>query len=137
MDIMEGAIIMILTQEKSLYALGISGKTQENSIQSPQLTPFDITRHNSCNLRTATLDRLSKGLSKLPVGEALSDPTTKSKFPLSSLTRNVRDSTAVRRHREVHSEGETLSDDELTHGTAVSRLKRISLRKVRESLWKS
>ncbi|KAF6199527.1 hypothetical protein GE061_007553 [Apolygus lucorum] len=89
------------------------------------------------NLRTATLDRLSKGLSKLPVGEALSDPTTKSKFPLSSLTRNVRDSTAVRRHREVHSEGETLSDDELTHGTAVSRLKRISLRKVRESLWKS
>lgn len=91
------------------------------------------------NLRTATLDRLSKGLSKLPVGEALSDPTTKVKFPLSGLSRTVRDSTACRRQREVHSEGETLSDDELTPDmrTAVSRLKRISLRKVRESLWKS
>ncbi|KAL1122754.1 hypothetical protein AAG570_003081, partial [Ranatra chinensis] len=89
------------------------------------------------NLRTATLDRLSKGLGKLPVGEALSDPTAKTRFPLSSGGR------AARRHREVHSEGETLSDDEAARGepvstdmrTAVSRLKRVSLRKLR--VWKS
>ncbi|XP_073996296.1 uncharacterized protein isoform X2 [Rhodnius prolixus] len=96
----------------------------------------DIRRPGG-NLRTVTLDRLSKGLSKLPVGEALSDPTAKVRFPLSSLSRSVRDSGSCRRQREVHSEGETLSDDDMTPDmrTAVSRLKRVSLRKLR--VWKS
>ncbi|XP_024084473.1 1-phosphatidylinositol 4,5-bisphosphate phosphodiesterase epsilon-1-like isoform X1 [Cimex lectularius] len=94
-------------------------------------------RRQGGNLRTTTLDRLSKGLAKLPVGEALSDPTAKAKFPLSGLSRSVRDTGSCRRQREVHSEGETLSDDDLTPDmrTAVSRLKRVSLRKLR--VWKS
>lgn len=79
------------------------------------------------------LDRLSKGLSA-----TLSDPTTtsKTKFPLSNLGR--RGSTKdpiVPSPREVHSEGETLSDDDGDLRTAVARLKRLSLRKLK--VWKS
>lgn len=78
-------------------------------------------------------DRLSKGLSA-----TLSDPTTtcKSKFPLSGLGRrgSTRDP-VVPTSREVHSEGETLSDEEGDIRTAVARLKRVSLRKLK--VWKS
>jgi phosphatidylinositol phospholipase C epsilon len=93
-------------------------------------------------LRTATLERLSKGLGKHPVGEALSDPTARSRFPLSSggshSVRAEMPPSYNRRQREVHSEGETLSDEETRDPdmrTAVSRLKRVSLRKLR--VWKS
>ena len=97
-------------------------------------------------MRTATLERLSKGLAKLPVGEALSDPTARSRFPLSggggggshSVRGEVAPSSRGTRQREVHSEGETLSDEEARDPdmrTAVSRLKRVSLRKLR--VWKS
>lgn len=85
----------------------------------------------SGTLRPA-LDRLSKGLSA-----TLSDPTTtaKSKFPLSGLSRRGSRDPVGLTQREVHSEGETLSDDEGDLRTAVARLKRVSLRKFK--VWKS
>lgn len=64
--------------------------------------------------------KLNKDWIKLPVSEALSDPTTKPRLA------------TVGFHRDVHSEGETLSDDDRT---AVSRLKKISLKKLK--MWKS
>ncbi|XP_046688497.1 uncharacterized protein LOC124374291 isoform X3 [Homalodisca vitripennis] len=85
----------------------------------------------SGTLRPA-LDRLSKGLSA-----TLSDPTTtaKAKFPLSGLGRRASSREPVTTQREVHSEGETLSDDDGDLRTAVARLKRVSLRKLK--VWKS
>lgn len=85
----------------------------------------------SGTLRPA-FDRLSKGLSA-----TLSDPTTtaKSKFPLSGLSRRGSRDPVGLTQREVHSEGETLSDDDGDLRTAVARLKRVSLRKFK--VWKS
>lgn len=135
-----------------------------------QVTPPSGRRYRvAVNLRTATLERLSKGLSvahragmgggnkeKVPVQEALSDPTTarstKLKFPtggeglrlgsgrMIALTDRGRVARASvpQQTREVHSEGETLSDDETRDvdlRTTVSRLKKVSLRKLR--VWKS
>lgn len=76
--------------------------------------------------------KLSKGLSA-----TLSDPTaaSKPKFPLSGLSRRGSRDLASLTQREVHSEGETLSDDDGDLLTAVQRLKRVSLRKFK--VWKS
>ncbi|RZF45196.1 hypothetical protein LSTR_LSTR009967 [Laodelphax striatellus] len=130
----------ILPDEENVYRTQAHWQTIGRFI----LRERETRRHMT--LRAATLDRLSKGL-KLPVGEALSDPTTsskatKSRFPLSGLGRggSTREQgpPPPRRMREVHSEGETLSDDDVRDAdirTAVSRLKRVSLRKLR--VWRS
>lgn len=99
-------------------------------------------------VRSTTFEKLSKGLAKLPVGEALSDPPTsrfmKTRFPLSGLGRggSAKENVASveqtpKKHREVHSEGEAISDEEKEQDfiSTMSRLKRLSLRKFRA--WKS
>lgn len=126
-------------------------------------TPTSLRKNRiTSSLRLATLDRISRGLNvarnvatnsiKAPVQVALSDPTKwKSKTGEDSkgktMTRGKVSSekeTAVtagshtKPQREVHSEGETLSDDDGKESdlmATVSRLKRVSLRKFKE--WKS
>ena len=157
----------VLDDEENVYRTQAQWQTIGRFIlrERDQVTPHASRRHR-VNLRTATLEKLSKGLSvarsgnkeKVPVQEALSDPTTsragaKHSKPVtsSSLSHGYgrgsgRSSgrTLVergmglmqQRHREVHSEGETLSDDDASDfRTAVSHLKRVSLRKLR--VWKS
>ncbi|KAK9721921.1 Ras association (RalGDS/AF-6) domain [Popillia japonica] len=129
-------------------------------------TPNTLRKNRlTSTLRLATLDRISRGLSaarnvasnsiKVPVQVALSDPTTSSKFKsktgedsrkgmLRGKVHSEKDthSTSVQQksqcQREVHSEGETLSDDDAKESdllSTVSRLKKVSLRKFKE--WKS
>ncbi|KAF2901192.1 hypothetical protein ILUMI_04995 [Ignelater luminosus] len=125
-------------------------------------TPTSLRKSRvTTSLRLATLDRISRGLNaarsvatnsiKVPVQVALSDPTTsKWKSKTGEDTRSkgfVRGKvnseketlqTRAQCQREVHSEGETLSDDESKDSdlmAAVSRLKKVSLRKFKE--WKS
>ncbi|XP_071449033.1 1-phosphatidylinositol 4,5-bisphosphate phosphodiesterase epsilon-1-like [Hetaerina americana] len=117
---------------------------------------WGVGRTRGTNLRTATLERLSKGLraasarssggGKTPVQEALSDPTASHRVVVTAATGPsdggsqvvgaVSDGSHRPRHREVHSEGETLSDDEREYDfrSAVSRLKKVSLKKLR--VWK-
>lgn len=101
--------------------------------------------------KSTTLQKLSKGLSKLPVGEALSDPPAsrfmKTRFPLSGPGRggSAKENAAgaagtdptPKKHREVHSEGEAISDEDKDQDfiSTMSRLKRLSIRKFRA--WKS
>lgn len=120
------------------------------------------------SLRLATLDRISKSLNaarnaasssiKAPVQVALSDPTTskskgnKSGDESQGETSKIKGFMRGKGHsdkdikvpqpkqiqREVHSEGETLSDDDHKDSdlmSTVSRLKKVSLRKLKE--WKS
>ncbi|KAF5302460.1 hypothetical protein FQR65_LT08550 [Abscondita terminalis] len=125
-------------------------------------TPTSLRKSRvATSLRLATLDRISRGLNaarsaatnsiKAPVQAALSDPTTsKWKSKTGEDTKNkgfVRGKVNSEKEviqprsqcqREVHSEGETLSDDESKDSdlmAAVSRLKKVSLRKFKE--WKS
>lgn len=117
------------------------------------------------SLRLATLDRISRGLNvarnvatnsiKMPVQVALSDPTTSSKswksrtgedLKTKSVSRgkvnSEKDTTSTSASknktevtREVHSEGEALSDEETKETDIMSRLKKVSFRKFKE--WKS
>lgn len=120
------------------------------------------------SLRLATLDRISRSLNaarnaasssmKAPVQVALSDPTTsKTKGGKTGTEESQRESRIKgfmrgkghsdkdiqvpqpkQVQREVHSEGETLSDEEHKDTdlmSTVSRLKKVSLRKLKE--WKS
>ncbi|KAK4881726.1 hypothetical protein RN001_005045, partial [Aquatica leii] len=125
-------------------------------------TPTSLRKSRvTTSLRLATLDRISRGLNvarsvatnsiKAPVQAALSDPTTskwKSKTNEDAKNKgfvrgkvNSEKEVAQPRsqcQREVHSEGETLSDDESKDSdlmAAVSRLKKVSIRKFKE--WKS
>lgn len=128
-------------------------------------TPTSLRKNRiTSSLRLATLDRISRGLSvarnvasgsmKMPVQVALSDPTTSSKFKSKSTEeKSSKSSSRGKVHaekeatssaqtpkksevtREVHSEGETLSDDEVKETDIMSRLKRVSFRKFKE--WKS
>ena len=162
----------VLGDDENVYSTQAHWQTLGRFIlrERDQVTPPSGRRYRvAANLRTATLERLSKGLSvghragmgggnkeKVPVQEALSDPTTarstKPKFPtggeglrlgsgrMIALTDRGRLARASvpQQTREVHSEGETLSDDETRDAdlrTAVSRLKKVSLRKLR--VWKS
>ncbi|XP_063976762.1 1-phosphatidylinositol 4,5-bisphosphate phosphodiesterase epsilon-1-like isoform X4 [Diachasmimorpha longicaudata] len=88
------------------------------------------------HLLPATLDRLSKGFSvgrsvslpgsskeKVPVAEALSDPTS----------RGLRQRLLMGRRREVHSDGEESRESDILN--AALHLKKVSLRKLRA--WKS
>lgn len=132
------------------------------------LTPTSLRKNRiTSSLRLATLDRISRGLNvarsvatnsiKVPVQVALSDPTTsKWKNKTGEDSRNTKamprakvnseKDTAVTAgtaqkqqcQREVHSEGETLSDEDSKESdlmATVSRLKKVSLRKFKE--WKS
>jgi phosphatidylinositol phospholipase C epsilon len=130
-----------------------------------EATPPTGRKRTALNLRAATLEKLSKGLSKRgsdkpPVCEVLSDPSPSTSRLRSRLTSSVgtdareiksacsssstegTSSTAGSRgtfkakQREVHSEGETLSDDERDNDlrNAVSRLKKVSLKKFK--VWK-
>ncbi|CAG9861173.1 unnamed protein product [Phyllotreta striolata] len=128
-------------------------------------TPTSLRKNKiTSSLRLATLDRISRGLNvarnvsnsiKMPVQVALSDPTTskwksktgedpKGKFSTRNKSTSDKDS-AVQASagkkdvtREVHSEGETLSDEDVKESdlmSTMSRLKKVSLRKFKE--WKS
>lgn len=162
----------VLGDDENVYSTQAHWQTLGRFIlrERDQVTPPSGRRYRvAANLRTATLERLSKGLSagyragmgggnkeKVPVQEALSDPTTTrcTKPKLSAggdgmrmgsgrviaLTDRGRLARASvpQQTREVHSEGETLSDDEARDAdlrTTVSRLKKVSLRKLR--VWKS
>lgn len=130
-------------------------------------TPTSLRKNKvTSSLRLATLDRISRGLNvarnvasnsiKMPVQVALSDPTTskwKSKSggeekEMSKIKgfmrgkghsdKDIQVQQAKQVQREVHSEGETLSDEENKDSdlmATVSRLKKVSLRKLKE--WKS
>ncbi|KAG5892290.1 hypothetical protein JTB14_020321 [Gonioctena quinquepunctata] len=126
-------------------------------------TPTSLRKNRiTSSLRLATLDRISRGLNvarnvasgsmKMPVQVALSDPTaskwknrtgddSKGKSGSRGKTSADKDTavtTAVKNSevkREVHSEGETLSDEDSKESDIMSRLKRVSLRKFKE--WKS
>lgn len=130
-------------------------------------TPTTLRKNKvTTSLRLATLDRISRGLNvaknvasnsiKMPVQVALSDPTTsKSKCKSSGedkdtpkikgfirgkghSDKDIQVQHAKQLQREVHSEGETLSDEESKETdlmATVSRLKKVSLRKFKE--WKS
>ncbi|CAG9772903.1 unnamed protein product [Ceutorhynchus assimilis] len=118
-------------------------------------TPTALRKNKiTSSLRLATLERISRGLSvarnvasnsiKVPVQVALSDPTaTKQVKGLpptrSKLNSEQNASSSSKKSREIHSEGETLSDDDQNRDgemlSAVSRLKKVSMRKFKE--WKS
>lgn len=129
-------------------------------------TPTSLRKNRiTSSLRLATLDRISRGLNvarnvatnsiKVPVQVALSDPTTskwKSKSGEDSKSKGVLRSKGSSEkevpgsvqgpkqqcQREVHSEGETLSDEDGKESdlmATVSRLKKVSLKKLKE--WKS
>lgn len=124
-------------------------------------TPTSLRKNRiTSSLRLATLDRISRGLSvarnvasgsmKAPVQVALSDPTTskyrnhknddskknRSKVHSEKETNATGSSqNKTQCHREVHSEGETLSDDDSKESDLMSRFKKVSLRKFKE--WKS
>lgn len=127
-------------------------------------TPTSLRKNRiTSSLRLATLDRISRGLSvarnvassgmKTPVQVALSDPTTTSKFKQKTVEDKNKSGSRSKVHaekestsgssapkksevtREVHSEGETLSDDEAKESDIMSRLKRVSFKKFKE--WKS
>nr|CAD7406530.1 unnamed protein product [Timema poppensis] len=119
----------LLADDENVYSTQAHWQTLGRFVLRDRATPSTGRRHRvAVNLRTATLERLGKGLvsrgDKTPVQEALSDPM-------------ARPSPSQRR-REVHSEGETLSDEEGRDAdlrTTVLRLKKVSLRKLR--VWKS
>ncbi|VEN34527.1 unnamed protein product [Callosobruchus maculatus] len=127
-------------------------------------TPTSLRKNKiASTLRLATLDRISRGLNvarnvasnsiKMPVQVALSDPTTskwksktgedsspktksrgsKGSSEKETATTSISKKTEV--CREVHSEGETLSDDEIKEADIMTRIKKVSLRKFKE--WKS
>lgn len=127
-------------------------------------TPTSLRKNRiTSSLRLATLDRISRGLNvarnvasssmKMPVQVALSDPTASSKFKSKSAEEKSKSGSRSKVHaeketasssttpkkseitREVHSEGETLSDDETKESDIMSRLKKVSLKKLKE--WKS
>ncbi|KAL1506208.1 hypothetical protein ABEB36_005610 [Hypothenemus hampei] len=122
-------------------------------------TPTSLRKNKiTSSLRLATLDRISRGLIvarnvasnsiKVPVQVALSDPITAKQSSKSHPSprpklHSARDLSALpstsKAAREVHSEGETLSDDDQVRDgealSAVSRLKRVSMKKLKE--WKS
>lgn len=127
-------------------------------------TPTSLRKNRiTSSLRLATLDRISRGLSvarnvasssmKMPVQVALSDPTTSSKFKHKSSDDKNKSGSRGKVHaekeptpsssapkksemtREVHSEGETLSDEDVKESDIMSRLRKVSFRKFKE--WKS
>ncbi|KAL3280169.1 hypothetical protein HHI36_017669 [Cryptolaemus montrouzieri] len=125
-------------------------------------TPTSLRKNRiASSLRLATLDRISRGLSvarnvasssiKVPVQVALSDPTTSKwrNHKGEETRKNIRakvhseketnatgtSQSKAQCHREVHSEGETLSDEETKDSDLMSRFKKVSLRKFKE--WKS
>ncbi|XP_060525896.1 1-phosphatidylinositol 4,5-bisphosphate phosphodiesterase epsilon-1-like isoform X2 [Cylas formicarius] len=121
------------------------------------ITPTSLRKNKiTASLRLATLDRISRSLSvarnvatnsiKMPVQVALSDPTTSKHGSRNRQMargkvhseKEVAGSACLPSkkqdpQREVHSEGETLSDDDIL--TTVARLKKASIRKFKE--WKS
>ncbi|KAJ8935902.1 hypothetical protein NQ318_016235 [Aromia moschata] len=129
-------------------------------------TPTSLRKNRiTSSIRLAMLDRVSRGLNaahsvatnsiKMPVQAALSDPTSGSKWKsktgedskgkqrggkggASEKDTACSAGAAKKETREVHSEGETLSDEETKETdilSTVSRLKKVSLRKFKE--WKS
>lgn len=137
---------------------------RERDEVTPQASPWGARRHRvGHNLRTVTQNMVRKVLDtsasasgaakeKVPVQEALSDPTVRQGAARhGSVARGGRGGSAggagsaaasrasslTQRGREVHSEGETLSDDDRDGDlrSAVSNLKKMSLRKLR--VWKS
>lgn len=129
------------------------------------VTPMSLRKNRiTSSLRLATLDRISRGLTvarnvasssiKTPVQSVLSDPTTtrfKSKTGEDTYNKAItRGKVSSEKEtastiqikaecqREVHSEGETLSDEDVKDSdllSTVSRLKKVSLKKFKE--WKS
>lgn len=122
----------VLRDDENVYSTQALWKTLGRFIlrEREQVIP---RRH----LLPATLDRLSKGFSvgrsvslpgsgkeKVPVAEALSDPTSRGFRPRLLLPG---------RRREVHSDGEESRESDILN--AALHLKKVSLRKLR--VWKS
>ncbi|KAF7286706.1 hypothetical protein GWI33_004332 [Rhynchophorus ferrugineus] len=149
-----------LTDYENVYSAQSSWQTIGRFIlqERTNVTPTSLRKNKiTSSLRLATLDRISRGLNvarnvasnsiKVPVQVALSDPTTskppaKSHPPARSKLHSEKDfglsTGGTKKSREVHSEGETLSDDDFKESeilTAVNRLKKVSMRKLKE--WKS
>ncbi|XP_014229016.1 1-phosphatidylinositol 4,5-bisphosphate phosphodiesterase epsilon-1-like [Trichogramma pretiosum] len=121
----------VLGDEENVYTTQAFWKTLGRFVMKER-EPVMPKKH----LLPATLNRLSKGFSvgrsvslpgssqaKLPVGEALSDPTV----------RNRNRFMMANRRREVHSDGEEIRESDLMN--AAMQLKKISIRKFRA--WKS
>ncbi|XP_066257407.1 1-phosphatidylinositol 4,5-bisphosphate phosphodiesterase epsilon-1-like isoform X2 [Euwallacea similis] len=150
-----------LTDYENVYSAQSSWQTIGRFIlqERSSATPTSLRKNKiTSTLRLATLDRISRGLNvarnvasnsiKVPVQVALSDPTTskhsgKAHPPPRGKLHSDKDLSSMamspKKSREVHSEGETLSDEEQTKDgellSAVSRLKKVSIRKLKE--WKS
>lgn len=134
---------------KSTRVLADDENVYSTQAHWPTLGRFILHQRDAVKkVRCTTFEKLSKGLGKLPVGEALSDPPTsrfKTRFPLSGLGRggSAKENAASsaeptpKKHREVHSEGEAISDEDKDSDfiSTMSRLKRLSIRKFRA--WKS
>ncbi|XP_045460596.1 1-phosphatidylinositol 4,5-bisphosphate phosphodiesterase epsilon-1-like isoform X2 [Harmonia axyridis] len=125
-------------------------------------TPTTLRKNRfASTIKLVALDRIRGGINvarnvasssiKAPVQVALSDPTTSkwrnhknedSRKNIRSKVHSEKETNATgstqtktQCHREVHSEGETLSDEESKESDLMSRFKKVSLRKFKE--WKS
>ncbi|CAH0559692.1 unnamed protein product [Brassicogethes aeneus] len=143
----------VLADQETVYSAQSHWQTIGRFIMQERTsaTPNTLRKNRiASSLRLATLDRISRGLNvarniKMPVSMALSDPNTskwKSKGQRgkgsSEKETNATIAKKTELRREVHSEGETLSDEDSKESdlmATVSRLKRVSLRKIKE--WKS
>lgn len=154
----------VLADEENVYRTQAHWETMGRFIlrERDEVTPQASRRHRvGHNLRTATQNMVRKVLDearstaagvgaakeKTPVQEALSDPTARQGLGQGGARGGSggagsagvsRASSLAQRGREVHSEGETLSDDDGRDGdlrSAVSNLKKMSLKKLR--VWKS
>ena len=126
--------LRVLRDDENVYSTQAFWKTLGRFILREREQAIPSKRH----LLPATLDRLSKGFSvgrsvslpgsskeKVPVSEALSDPTS----------RGLRHRLLMHggRRREVHSDGEDTRESDILN--AALHLKKVSLRKLR--VWKS
>jgi len=150
--------LQVLADDENVYGTQAHWQTLGRFVlrERGEATPPTGRRRTALNLRAATLEKLSKGLKgrseKAVVHEVLSDPSGSRvggfRARLASTIAGGNDSKAAggaaggergfkARTREVHSEGETLSDEEREASdmrNAVARLKKVSLKKFR--VWK-
>ncbi|XP_059477759.1 uncharacterized protein LOC132198045 isoform X2 [Neocloeon triangulifer] len=147
----------ILADDENVYGTQAHWQTLGRFVlrERGEVTPPAGRRRTTLNLRTATLEKLSKGLKgrseKTAVHEVLSYPSSSRgggfRSRLASTIGGGSGGEAKassgpqqvfkERTREVHSEGETLSDEERDASdmrNAVARLKKVSLKKFK--VWK-
>ncbi|XP_065340527.1 uncharacterized protein LOC135939859 isoform X4 [Cloeon dipterum] len=148
----------VLADDENVYGTQAHWQTLGRFVlrERGEMTPPTGRRKTTMNLRTATLEKLSKGLKgrseKTAVHEVLSYPSSsrsggggfRSRLASTIGAGGGSEAKAAgtppgfkERTREVHSEGETLSDEERDASdmrNAVARLKKVSLKKFK--VWK-